>query len=134
MLYDAWCITYDELTVLQNTKFHSELFLSDQESLILILITAEGTQYLRVLAPKMGWRTGMQKVECKCSLLLKSPIPSKLKADSPHVILYSSIVGTARRNKEFCRSTVCSENLQRLFSCSQFHITVILASKTGKDP
>lgn len=48
ILYDVWCITHNQLTVLQNTKFHSELFLSDQESLILILLTAEGTSYLRI--------------------------------------------------------------------------------------
>lgn len=45
---------------------------------------------------------------------MKSPIPSKLKANSPHVILYSSIVGTARRNKELWFSTVWSEKSPKI--------------------
>lgn len=38
----------------------------------------------------------MHKVGSICPMLLKNHITSKIKADSSHMILYSSIVGTAR--------------------------------------
>lgn len=45
----------------------------------------------------------MQKLNV-LSVIEKSQRSSKFKANSPHMTLYSSTVGTARKNKELCLS------------------------------
>lgn len=45
----------------------------------------------------------MQKLNV-LNVIKKSRRGSKFKADSPHMTLYSSTAGTARKNKELCLS------------------------------